>query len=326
MATDLHPALRSVVDEAWPLVTVAVRIGVIPRPPRWPAAAVTLLGDAIRLAPGFGGNLAMRDAQRLRDALVRAATGEQGLLTAIGEYEDALRRDGFPAADAVGPDRDPNHHHREGERMSLAVLTQNSLSLFDAVGGWRTVAEAVASRMVFLLAYLLTDRVPVSALIAAGAVAVLAVVRVCTQRAYWSAAIGLLVVGFSALLAGSTGRAVDFYLSAVLLSPARAVLFLVSMAVGWPVVGLAVGAVRGERFAWRRDPVRRRQYQICTAFFVLKSAIATAVLVPLYLTEQVVALGITATLVGGAPAMGLCVHLSWRVLRTRAEPAIRPRP
>lgn len=208
--------------------------------------------------------------------------------------------------------------------MSFAVLTQKSLSLFDAVGGWRTVAEAVASRVVFLLAYLLTDRVAVSALIAVGAVAVLAVVRVSTQRAYWSAAIGGLVVGFSALLAGSTGRAVDFYLSAVLMQPGAAVMYLLSMAVGWPAVGLAVGAARGERFTWRRDPVQRRQYQICTAFFMLKSAIATAVLVPLYLTEQVTALGIAATLIGGAPATGLCVYLSWRVLRPQAEPAIQP--
>jgi uncharacterized membrane protein len=206
--------------------------------------------------------------------------------------------------------------------MSFAVLTRNSLSFFDAVGGWRTVAEAVASRVVFLVAYLLTDQVLVSALIAVGAVAVLAVVRVFTQRAYWSAAIGVLVVGFSAFLAGSTGRAVDFYLHAVLWQPSAGVLFLVSMAVGWPAVGLAVGAARGERFAWRRDPVRRRQYQMCTAFFVLKSVIAGAVLVPLYLTEQVTALGIAATLIGGAPATGLCVYLSWRVLRTRAEPAI----
>jgi uncharacterized membrane protein len=208
--------------------------------------------------------------------------------------------------------------------MSFAVLTRNSLSLFDAVGGWRTVAEAVASRMVFLLAYLLTDRVSGSALIAVGAVAVLAVVRVCTQRADWSAAIGLLVVGFSALLAGSTGRAVDFYLWAVLWQPAGAVLFLASMAVGWPAVGIAVGTIRGERFTWRRDPVRRRQYQMCTAFFALKSAIAAAVLVPLYLTEQVTALGIAATVLGGAPATGLCVYLSWQVLRTRAQPVIRP--
>jgi len=103
LAAGLPPALRSVVDEAWPLVTVALRIGTIPRPPKWPATPVTFIGDAIHLAPGFGGNLAMRDAQRLRAALVRAATGEQELLTAISEYEDALRLDGFPMADTVGP-------------------------------------------------------------------------------------------------------------------------------------------------------------------------------------------------------------------------------
>ncbi|MBN6038449.1 DUF3159 domain-containing protein [Amycolatopsis sp. 195334CR] len=200
--------------------------------------------------------------------------------------------------------------------MSFSVLTRKSMSLFDAVGGWRTVAEAVASRVVFLVAYLLTDRVPASALIAVGAVAVLAVVRVCTDRAYWSAAIGLLVVGLSAALAGSTGRAVDFYLWAVLWQPGAAVLLLVSMAVGWPAVGLAVGMARGERFTWRRDPVRRRRYQLCTALFAVKSTVAAAVLVPLYLAEQTIALGITATVLGGAPATGVCLYLSWRILRT----------
>lgn len=131
--------------------------------------------------------------------------------------------------------------------MTFTMLTRKSLSLFDAVGGWRTVAEAVASRVVFLIAYMLTDGVLVSALIAVGAVAVLALVRVFTQRAYWSTAIGVLVVAFSALLAGSTGRAVDFYLSAVLIQSGGAVLFLASMAVGWPLSGWRPGryAVNG---------------------------------------------------------------------------------
>jgi 2-polyprenyl-6-methoxyphenol hydroxylase-like FAD-dependent oxidoreductase len=98
LAADLHPALRSVVERAWPEATAVLRGGMIPPMPPWPATAVTVLGDAIHPAPGFGGNLAMRDAQHLRDAIVRAATGEQDLRTAIGGYEDALRRDSFPVA------------------------------------------------------------------------------------------------------------------------------------------------------------------------------------------------------------------------------------
>lgn len=92
-----HPALRAVVAGAWPQVTVALRIGVIPPMPAWPVTPVTLLGDAIHLAPGFGGNLAMRDAHRLCRALTEAAAGRRDLLAAIGGYEETMRRDGFAA-------------------------------------------------------------------------------------------------------------------------------------------------------------------------------------------------------------------------------------
>jgi 2-polyprenyl-6-methoxyphenol hydroxylase-like FAD-dependent oxidoreductase len=100
LAADLHPALRSVVAEAWREVTVALRIGTIPPMPAWPAGPVTVLGDAIHLAPGFGGNLAMRDAHRLCEALAEACRGRLTLLDAIGAYEDAMRRDSFPSAAA----------------------------------------------------------------------------------------------------------------------------------------------------------------------------------------------------------------------------------
>ncbi|MEV6908778.1 DUF3159 domain-containing protein [Amycolatopsis sp. NPDC051071] len=199
--------------------------------------------------------------------------------------------------------------------MSFNLLTRKSLSLFAAVGGWRTVVEGVASRVLFLVAYLVTGQVLTSALVAVGGVVVFAVVRVFTDRKYWQAAIGLAIVGVSALLAGSSGHAVDFYLPAVLMQAGGGVVFLVSMLVRWPVIGLVVEAARGERFGWRRDPVRRRRYQLCTAIFVAKSAVATAVLVPLYLAEQVTALGIAATLIGGAPAAGACIYLCWRMLR-----------
>ncbi|MEU0795899.1 FAD-dependent monooxygenase, partial [Amycolatopsis sp. NPDC005961] len=100
LAADLHPALRSVVAQAWPDVTATLRIGTIPPVPAWPATAVTVIGDAIHLAPGFGANLAMRDAHRLRDALAEACGGRLGLLDAIGAYEDTMRRTSFTSVAA----------------------------------------------------------------------------------------------------------------------------------------------------------------------------------------------------------------------------------
>jgi hypothetical protein len=202
--------------------------------------------------------------------------------------------------------------------MTFSVLTQKSLSLFAAVGGWRTVAEVVVSKALFVVAYLPTGRVLTSALVAVGGVVVFAVFRVCTDRKIWQAAAGLIVVGVSALLAGSTGRGVDYYLLSVLIAMGAGVVFLISMLVRWPVIGLAVGGLRGERIGWRRDRVRRRRYQACTAVFLVKFGIQTTVLVPLYLAEQVVALGIASTLLT-MPATAVCAYLCWRILRAEAD-------
>ncbi|MEU1737430.1 DUF3159 domain-containing protein [Streptosporangium sp. NPDC020145] len=204
--------------------------------------------------------------------------------------------------------------------MNLTMLTRRSLSLFAAVGGWRTLAEAVASRALFLVAYLTSGRVSASALIAVVGVLAFAVARVWTDRKYWQAAGGLLMVGVSALLAGSTGRGVDFYLVGVLTSAVGGAVFLVSVLVRWPVVGLVLGAARDDRFGWRRDRARRRRYQRCTAIFLAKFALGTALMVPLYLAGQVVALGIASTLLT-TPATGVCAYLSWRILRAEADPA-----
>jgi 2-polyprenyl-6-methoxyphenol hydroxylase-like FAD-dependent oxidoreductase len=86
-----NPPFQHVVDHAWPQYTATLRIATIPPVPAWAPGPVTLLGDAIHLAPGFGGNLAMRDACRLRDALVDADAGRRDLAEAIGCYEHQLR-------------------------------------------------------------------------------------------------------------------------------------------------------------------------------------------------------------------------------------------
>jgi 2-polyprenyl-6-methoxyphenol hydroxylase-like FAD-dependent oxidoreductase len=100
LTADLPPALRAIVAEAWPDVTVALRNGTIPPMPGWPASSVTLIGDAVHLAPGFGGNLAMQDAHRLCQALVEADRGRLDLLDAIGAYEDTMRRNSFTSVTA----------------------------------------------------------------------------------------------------------------------------------------------------------------------------------------------------------------------------------
>jgi salicylate hydroxylase len=66
----------------------------------WPTGRVTLIGDAIHaMTPyrGIGANIALKDAVRLRDALVAAQHGEQPLIAAIHGYEAAMLDYGFKA-------------------------------------------------------------------------------------------------------------------------------------------------------------------------------------------------------------------------------------
>jgi len=115
LATDLAPTVRSVVNEAWPELTYAHRIGMIPKQPPWPASPVTLIGDAIHLAPGFGANLAMQDAERLAESLAAYAAGEQELLAAIAAYEETMRRDGYPPPPTAPDGKAPGGRGEEAE-------------------------------------------------------------------------------------------------------------------------------------------------------------------------------------------------------------------
>jgi salicylate hydroxylase len=66
----------------------------------WPTKRVTLIGDAIHsMTPfrGIGANVALKDAMRLRDALVAVDRGERPLLAAIHDYEAAMIAYGFSA-------------------------------------------------------------------------------------------------------------------------------------------------------------------------------------------------------------------------------------
>lgn len=99
-ARSWHPALQALVELLDEEQIFLNRLRTSRPQPAWTPSRVTLLGDAIHsMTPyrGIGGNIALKDARVLCDALTRAARGEQPLLEAIGEYEAEMRRYGFAA-------------------------------------------------------------------------------------------------------------------------------------------------------------------------------------------------------------------------------------
>jgi hypothetical protein len=131
--------------------------------------------------------------------------------------------------------------------------------------------------------------------------------------------IGLAGVTVAAVIALRTGRAVDFFLIQVLSNAASALAWASSIVVRWPLLGLVVGAVLGQRTRWRRDPALLRAYMRASWVWVAQYVVRLAVFVPLYLADQVVVLGVARVLLSW-PLIAACLAVSWGVLRRSLPP------
>jgi hypothetical protein len=89
---------------------------------------------------------------------------------------------------------------------------------------------------------------------------------------------------------------------------------LVSVLVGWPLIGVAVGFLYGEGTAWRKDRRKFVAMQALTLLWVGLFALRLAVQVPLYYAGQVELLG-TFKLIMGIPLFAPLLVLSWFIVR-----------
>ncbi|SCL71814.1 Protein of unknown function [Micromonospora chersina] len=194
-------------------------------------------------------------------------------------------------------------------------------SLADLLGGRRGAVDATVPPVAFAIGWL-----------AAGLWGgVVAAVLAGTAVAGWrwrrgdrprSVLVGLLAVCVAALIALRTGRATDFFLVQLVSNAASGLAWMVSIAVRWPLLGVLVGAVLGQRSRWRRDPALLRAYGRGSWVWVATYLLRLAVFVPLWLGGQVVAL-VVARVALTWPLVAAALAVSWLVIR-RSLPAGHP--
>lgn len=199
---------------------------------------------------------------------------------------------------------------------SARLDAQGRLDPLASVGGWRGIVEASAPTFVFMVAFMLTQAVWPSGIAAVAVAVVLGVVRLLQRQSPVQAAAGLAVVVLCVVMALTTGQARDFYVWGFLTNALYSLGFAVSVLIGWPVMGLLFGMVRGEGLQWRQDRARRRAYAVATWIMVAVMLTRLAVQLPLYLAEATTALGI-ARLVMGLPFYALGLWLAWSVSADR---------
>ncbi len=212
-------------------------------------------------------------------------------------------------------------HEASGEAASdvLAVAAPDN-PLHRLLGGWRGGLESAAPSVCFAVVYAVAGQSLTTALAVALAVAgVLAALRLARHEKPVRVVAGLLAVGIAALVAARTGNAADYFLPALLANAVSALVWALSILIGWPLLGVVVGFAVGQRTSWRSDPDLVRAYGRASWLWTLSFVIRAAVQAPLWLSANVIGLGIARVALGW-PLVLTVIALSWWVIRRTLPP------
>jgi hypothetical protein len=199
-------------------------------------------------------------------------------------------------------------------------------SLAQILGGRQGAVDASIPPVAFVAGWLIADRSigwgAVAAIVVAAALGVFRVTRGGKARAV---VVSLAAVIAAALIALHTGRAEDFFLIQLLSNVASALLWSASIVIRWPLLGVVVGVLLGQKTRWRRDPELLRAYSRASWVWVAQYLLRVVVYGALWWSEQVVALGVARTVLSW-PLVALTVAVSgWVLYRTLppAHPGLR---
>jgi len=150
----------------------------------------------------------------------------------------------------------------------------------------------------------------------------LALVRVARRETLKHAFGGVLGVAIGAFIAMKSGKAEDFYLPSMIYGVVLGLVYLVSVLVRWPLIGIMLGPILGENMTWRtQNPGRLAAYSKATWVWIALFALRAAILFPLYWAGKVTWLGV-AKIGLGVPPWLVAIYLSWLIL-SKAPPPIK---
>lgn len=188
-------------------------------------------------------------------------------------------------------------------------------SLHDILGGRTSAIDATAVPLAYVVAYLLSGKS-----IWIGSFAALAV-TVAIGLWRWrhggrltAVLLGALGVAVAATIALYTGRGVDFFLPRLASNIVSVLVWSLSIAARWPLLGVVVGLVLGQKAKWRRDPALLRAYSRASWIWVAGYVLRVAVFLPLWLAGEETALGVAQAVLTW-PVVAASIALSWWVIR-----------
>ncbi|WP_217132411.1 DUF3159 domain-containing protein [Leucobacter chinensis] len=207
----------------------------------------------------------------------------------------------------------------KGISAGLSGEEVSGQGILDAIGGARGITEALLPGLLYLVMFIITQDARLS-VIAPAAIAVAAFVwRLAQRQTLVTSLSGLLGVGICVATTLMSGKGEDFFLPGFWINTAWSVALVISLVVGWPILGFIVGALQGDITGWRRVPKIRRTATVASLLWLTMFLLRLAVQLPLYFAENVAALGV-ARLVMGTPLFALVILATWLMFRNMPSP------
>ncbi|MGA0090807.1 MAG: DUF3159 domain-containing protein [Candidatus Nanopelagicales bacterium] len=194
-------------------------------------------------------------------------------------------------------------------------VREERVLLDRALGGRRGIIDSGAPTVVFVIVYLATGNdLGIAIWSALGAGAAIALWRLVRRESLQQIMAGLIGVGISAFVASRTQTGEGYFIPGLLQNIGYGLAFLISILVGWPLIGVIIGFLTGQGVRWRADPELRRIYAAASWIWVGLFALRVAVQGPLYLAGWVGALGF-AKVIMGVPLFIAAGYFTYLVLR-----------
>ena len=155
----------------------------------------------------------------------------------------------------------------ETDETGAAAGERRPPLLVESIGGWRGLFDSGLPVVVFVAANAIGG-LTTAIWSAIGCAAVLLVVRLLRRQTVQQAVSGFLGVALAAYIASRTGEAKGFFLLGIWASFGYAALFLGSVLIRWPLVGVVWEYVDGGGGRWRRDRALLRVYTWTTFVWI----------------------------------------------------------
>lgn len=187
--------------------------------------------------------------------------------------------------------------------------------LYQAMGGILGIFETLVPGIVFIVVYTVTFDPWLSIGISVGTSVLFTVYRLIRKQAPTQALVGLAGAVASAVLALVSQKPEDNFVVGLLTNAIYGTVFLVSVLIARPLVGVVVSMVRGESATWRANKHYLRVYSAVTMMWVAMFGLRLLVELPLYFAGNIAALA-TTKLVLGLPLYVPVLAATWLIIRS----------